>query len=280
MEAPSEAAGRGSSVLGIDVSHHQGTVDWKAVAAEGIVFAFVKATEGVTFVDKQFAINWAAMKDAGILRGAYHFFRPARPVKDQVDSFLRTLGTLDERTLPPVLDIEEARTQTGLDEWQALPLSRRAPVVLEWLESVADRAGRQPILYTRRGFIRNCMDNPGGLTKYPLWIAHYTANPEPAVPEGWPSWLFWQHSEKGRVKGIQGPVDLNRFNGELAELLALAGAGVPAAEAAGAPEDTVETAPAGSPEAAEAEAGASGSGGHGRRKKQPAAGRTPPPDVD
>jgi GH25 family lysozyme M1 (1,4-beta-N-acetylmuramidase) len=81
------------TLAGIDVSHHQGEVNWHAVAEAGISFAFAKATEGATFVDPQFLRNWALIKDAGIVRGAYHFFRPSKPAESQVTNFLTVTET-------------------------------------------------------------------------------------------------------------------------------------------------------------------------------------------
>jgi len=198
-------------------------VDWGAVAAAGVSFAYAKATDGSRFVDPQFASNWAGMKDAGILRGAYHFFRPAAPVVAQMDQFVSALGSIDAGDLPPVLDLEEAATSTGQDEWQATPIEQRVPLVLAWLEAVEESLGVKPLVYTRRGFVKSCFGDAGGLTDYLLWIAHYTSAQKPAIPDGWADWTFWQHSETGQVDGINGNVDLDRFNGSVAGLMALAG---------------------------------------------------------
>ncbi len=154
-----------SVVSGIDVSHHQGTVDWEAVAGAGISFAYAKATEGSNFVDSQFAANWTGMKNAGIVRGAYHFFRPAAPVKAQVDQFVSVVKAMGADDLPRVLDVEEARTSAGQDEWKAFPIAQRIPIVLEWLEQAEEGLGRRPAIYTRRGFVKSCFGDPGGLTE-------------------------------------------------------------------------------------------------------------------
>ncbi len=113
---------------GIDVSHHQGNVNWHAVAEAGVSFAFVKATDGDTFVDPQFSTNWTGIKDAGIMRGAYHFFRPARPVDSQVENFVRTIRETGDGDLPSVLDLEEAPTPHG-DEWEDVLTEQRVPLV-------------------------------------------------------------------------------------------------------------------------------------------------------
>ena len=155
------------TLAGIDVSHHQGEVNWHAVAEAGISFAFAKATEGATFVDPQFSRNWAPMKDAGIVRGAYHFFRPAKPAESQVANFLKAVNELGDGDLPAVLDLEEAPTPHG-DEWEEVPAQNRVPLVLTWLDAVANSLGRKPIIYTRRGFIELELPEPAILAQFPL----------------------------------------------------------------------------------------------------------------
>ena len=187
------------SIRGIDVSDYQPNVNWQAVAREGIVFSFVKSTEGATLVAQTFARNWAAMKAAGIQRGAYHFFRPASSVQGQIDLFLKTVK-LEAGDLPAVLDLE---TTGGLSGEQ---LCDRAAI---WLEAVEKATLMRPIIYTYPGF----WDNLGTkrFADYPLWIAHYTTAEEPWVPGGWKTWTFWQYSDTGAVSGVSGNVDTNIF---------------------------------------------------------------------
>ncbi len=211
---------------GIDVSHHQGNVNWHAVAEAGISFAFVKATDGGTFTDPQFGTNWIGVKDAGIIRGAYHFFRPAKPVDSQVENFVRTVREIGDGDLPPVLDLEEAPTPHG-DEWEDVSGEQRVPLVLTWLEAVEARLGQKPIIYTRRGFVTLELPNPAPLAQHLLWIAHFTSKSTPTVPSIWSTWTFWQYSDGGKVDGIVGHVDLDRFNGSSSDLAALARAGSP-----------------------------------------------------
>lgn len=213
---------------GIDVSRFQAKVDWPAVAAAGRAFAYIKATEGATYRDPKFAAHWAGAKAAGMLRGAYHFFRPAKPAAAQVENFCSLVGALASGDLPPMLDLEE--TPGEHDEWTTIPKPDRRPLALEWLHAVEERLGRRPIVYTRRGFI-STLGGAGGLAQYPLWVAHYTQAAKPAVPAGWQNWTLWQYSDAGQVPGIAGKVDLDRFAGTLEELRALAG--LTAAEAGG-----------------------------------------------
>ncbi|OCQ94707.1 hydrolase [Oscillatoriales cyanobacterium USR001] len=187
------------SIRGIDVSSYQPNINWQSVANDGILFAFVKATEGVTWIDDTFARNWAAMKTVGIQRGAYHFFRPASSIQGQIDSFLKTVK-LQPGDLPPVLDVESTG---GLG---ATEICDRMAI---WLDAVEKETGMQPIIYTYPGFWENL--GTKRFSDYPLWIAHYTTAEEPWVSGGWSSWTFWQYTDKGRVAGISGNVDINIF---------------------------------------------------------------------
>ncbi|HEV7717761.1 MAG TPA: GH25 family lysozyme, partial [Arsenicitalea sp.] len=92
-------------VRGIDVSHHQGKIDWPGVAVTGVSFAYIKASEGGDHVDTAFGPNWSGARSVGITVGAYHFFTLCRPGAEQAANFLRVLP-LDQPMLPPVIDLE------------------------------------------------------------------------------------------------------------------------------------------------------------------------------
>ena len=117
-------------VDGIDISHFQRVVDWTAVAASGIQFCFIKATEGAGNIDPRFVQNWKSAGDAGLVRGAYHFFHPADAAIAQANSFLRMVGRLEPGDLPPALDLEVPAA------WAGITAGDRVPRAIEWLESV------------------------------------------------------------------------------------------------------------------------------------------------
>ena len=199
---------------GIDISHYQGTVSWSKVDDAGITFAFMKATEGTSYADPTLKTNWAGAERQGIYRSAYHFARPGSgSAVAQARFFVSKAGTFQDRgDLPPVLDLE---TTGGLG-----PAALRS-WVSTWLSTVEDLTGRRPILYFSPYFWIDHLGNSTAFTKYPLWVAHYTTG-SPKVPGGWSSWTFWQRTDSGRVSGIGGNVDMNRFNGTSAQLAALA----------------------------------------------------------
>ena len=198
-----------AQAAGLDVSHYQGTVQWSRLPAQGIHFAFVKATDGVGGKDPLFTANWTGAREAGVLRGAYHFFRAEHPGDAQAEHFLSQIGALEAGDLPPVLDIEVT------DNTATPALVEGA---LQWLQAVEARTGRLPIVYTDPYFGRTYLAD-ARFAKYPLWIADYSADPT-RLPGAWngKEWSFWQHSEKGQVPGIEGPVDLNAFRGSPADL--------------------------------------------------------------
>ncbi|HSF38641.1 MAG TPA: GH25 family lysozyme [Thermoanaerobaculia bacterium] len=187
-------------VPGIDVSHYQGTVDWQQVAGAGMAYAFVKATQGVSTVDSQFAVNWPGVQAAGLLRGAYHFYQPGDDPQQQAENFLSVVQ-LEPGDLLPVLDIETLGSQTASEIVQGIET---------WLGTVQAAIGRAPIVYTAPGFWNGLGTQQFGT--YPLWVAEYGVS-IPKLPAGWTSWTFWQYSESGSVAGVSGSVDLDVFQG-------------------------------------------------------------------
>jgi lysozyme len=189
---------------GIDVSQDQGSVAWGEVADAGIVFTFIKATDGMTYVDPTFAQNWQEAGAAGLLRGAYHFFRAEDDPQTQATWFWQTVGSPGE--LPLVVDVEETMGQ---------PASVVVANLTAFLASLERLTGKQPMIYTDPGFWNGLGTSAFG--SYPLWVANYGVA-QPTLPAGWTLWDFWQHSESGQVAGIAGPVDLDVFSGPASAL--------------------------------------------------------------
>jgi lysozyme len=190
---------------GIDVSSYQGEIDWKRVKAAGVIFAFARVSDGLAVIDQRFPDNYAAMKRAGLHRGAYQFFRASVDPKAQADLLLATVRPLGLPDLPLVADVETA---------DGMPPEEVRARLGKWLAHVEKRTRRRPIVYTSpaMGEVLG-----GEFGAHPLWVAHYQVDC-PTVPVGWERWTFWQHSSDGRVPGVSGPVDLNRFAGSLREL--------------------------------------------------------------
>lgn len=194
-------------VHGIDVSHYQGDIDWEAVKATEkqefpIRFAFMKATEGGDHKDKRFDENFLGAANAGITRGAYHFYNPNTDPIRQADFFISQVK-LKKGDLAPVLDIE--RKPRDVAQLQG--------DLLKFLQRLEQHYGVKPIIYTSYKYKLRYLNTPEFAT-YPFWIAHYYVSE--LSYEG--AWQFWQHTDFGAVPGIEDNVDLNVFNGSLNDL--------------------------------------------------------------
>ncbi len=210
-EQAAVVCGRGPTVKGIDVSYYQGDIDWPAARADGVEFAFIRAGDGTGYIDSRFEQNWGAAAAQGILRGAYQFFRPDEDPLAQADIMLGKLaGSPGE--LPPVIDVED---DGGLAP-EAVEAAVRA-----WIDRVRPVVGREPIIYTGFYFWRDQVGAPD-LTGSPLWHAQYTTAACPNIAPPWPDWAFWQFTSTGRIAGITGDVDINRWNGTRDDLAAFA----------------------------------------------------------
>jgi lysozyme len=201
----------GSVVQGIDVSEFQGTINWTAVKNAGIKFAFIRVSDG-TYQDPKFATNWAGAKSAGILRGAYQFFRASDDPITIADQFLAKMGPLGDGDLPPVLDVEVTDGQS------ATTIRTRME---QWLAHVEQKTGRTPFIYVSPGFWPN-VGSPNE-SHYRLWVANWQVTCPSLPAGGWSTWQMWQKADNGSVGGISGAVDLDEFNGSLAQLQVLAG---------------------------------------------------------
>lgn len=214
-----------ATVPGIDVSYWNAGIDWPKVRATGQRFVVSKATEGDGYRDPSLVNNWLGAKSAGLLRGAYHFFRCNVDPKKQADNYINYIRTLkDDGEFPPVLDLE---THDNVKKEKIIP------AVKTWLDRVEAAFGKKPIIYSGFYFLKDYLSEAGGgppawAKDYPLWLAQYpdsyVEGMQPSLPKGWFSWTIWQYSEKGRLNGINANVDLDLFNGTLEDLYKFAGA--------------------------------------------------------
>jgi len=185
------------AIQGIDVSKWQGEINWKAVKKDQITFAFAKATQGIKWRDPMYKKNRKGMKKNKIVKGAYHFFESKHSGKTQAKHYWKT-AKWKKGDLPPVLDLERIDKGT-----KAKDMLREARVWLDWVE---DKCDCKPLIYTNRNFFEKHLREQ--FNDYPYWIARYRKK----APD-FTTWLFWQYTDKGRVKGIKGKVDRNAFFG-------------------------------------------------------------------
>ena len=200
----------GYEIHGIDISHHQGTIDWRTLREKGLInetpirFIMIKATEGASRVDQNFADNFHQAREYGFTRGAYHFYSVYSPAEKQAAFYIKH-AKLENGDLPPVLDVEHKPKNQTDEEFAAS--------ILKWLDIVEKHYGVKPIIYTYYKFKMRYLNDPV-FDSYPYWIAHYYV--DEVEYEG--AWKFWQHTDAGRLPGIKGQVDFNIYNGSFYDL--------------------------------------------------------------
>lgn len=200
---------QGYEIHGIDISHHQGKIDWSElrnamIAKCPLRFVMIKATEGSGHIDENFQENFYQAREYGFIRGAYHFWSIKTPAREQANYFLSQVH-LEEGDLPPVLDVENIPADISVEDFQR--------EVLTWLHVVEDKYHVKPIIYTYYKFKESYLSDQR-FDDYPYWIAHYYVD----KVEYKGKWKFWQHTDVGRLPGIKGYVDLNIYNGSYYDL--------------------------------------------------------------
>lgn len=202
----------GPTILdGIDVSYWQLDVDWTKVKAAGKKYAIMRAAHALK-ADTKFAYNWKTCHAVGLHCGVYQYFEPDIDPIAQADLMISMMGKLAPGDLPPVIDVESKGSATP---------TQFAAAIGKWMDRVEKATGRKPMIYTGAYFWEDYV-KASTWVDHPLWHAQYCTSCCPNIPNPWKKWAFWQHSSTGKVSGINGNVDLNRFNGDAAALAALA----------------------------------------------------------
>ena len=201
-----------ATVPGIDVSGHQGTVNWATYWGQGKKFAYVKATEGTGYTNPYFAQQYNGSYNVGMIRGAYHFALPDRSTGAAQATYLLAHGggwSRDGRTLPAALDME-------YNPYGATCYGLSKASMTTWVRAFSDtyhsRTGVHPVIYTSTSWWNQCV-GASFRTTNPLWVARYATAPG-ALPYDWGTYTFWQYSST--------PIDQNQFNGAYDRLQALA----------------------------------------------------------
>ena len=193
-------------IQGFDVSHHQQDIAWQQIPKQKYRFVYLKATEGGDFKDRKFQDNWLKAREQGFLVGAYHFYRLCRDGQSQADHFIATVPHKTD-TLPPVIDLEY--DSKCIDTYSKEALLQQIQTMHDALKQ---HYGKQPIFYTSKSFYNIVL--AGHFQDVPLWVREYKGLPN---LKHQPQWHFWQHTQKGKIQGIQTPVDLNVFYGSEAD---------------------------------------------------------------
>ncbi|GAB1769194.1 GH25 family lysozyme [Priestia sp. RMT2NF4] len=190
----------------IDVSHHNGTIDWAKVASDGVKGAYIKLTEGTTFLDKKSYDNYIGAKNAGLRVGFYHFAHADNDPIAEVNFFLNKLGSM-KVDLPHCLDLEENKGKTK---------AQVTAFAVRWMEYIERKTSITPILYTGYSFIKSNFTS--AVARYPLWIARYSGSnrskgfTNPGDTAIWDRWSMFQYTDQGKVNGIKGNVDINEMD--------------------------------------------------------------------
>ena len=196
-------------IRGIDVSSYQGEIDWDVISSQNISFAFIKATEGTTFIDEKFVYNYEEAAKTNIEVGAYHFFSYDSSGKTQADNFINTVPNT-ENMLPPVVDLE------FYGDYNKSPKDSQAvhTELNNMLIALEEHYGKKPIIYCTEKSYNLYID--GYYDDYNIWIRSvYKA---PALSHD--KWTFWQYSNRGKLDGYNGEekfIDFNVFNGSTKE---------------------------------------------------------------
>ncbi|MGP9817825.1 cell wall-binding repeat-containing protein [Glutamicibacter sp. 363] len=226
---------RPPGTLGIDVSHHQGTVDWTQAYKNGARFGYIKATQSwpsSLFKDPKFNANYAASRNAGVIRGAYHFAMPAHSSgAAQAKEFLANGGgwSADGKTMPPLLDIEwnpysaKAYPQGKGDMCYGMTPAQTVNWIKSFGSTIKASTGRLPMIYTAQSWWDKCTGDSEAFKSWPLHVSVFptsdtsTKNPR-ELPEGWKTFNVWQYSSNSNLIGNSKNVDANVWNGNLTSL--------------------------------------------------------------
>ncbi len=212
----------GNRMRGIDVSLWRGAIQWGEVPKDegNIRFAITKATDGIGWTDPTFDVNWVGMRRAGLVRGSFHFYQPGIDAEAQADYYMGVMdGLVHDFDLPLILDVEP--TKFNISTWGKLSSQEHAKRLRRCLERIQAGSGRKPILYTNPNTWQTYLKHSKAFSDYPLWLANYTTG-LPLVPaENWggKGWTIWQFTEDGAARGVNPPVDVNWFNGNMEDML-------------------------------------------------------------
>ena len=193
-------------VRGVDVSSYQGTIDWDVLASQNIQFAFIKATEGSSYIDRNFMENYTNVIRTDLRIGAYHFFSYDSSGKTQAENFIAVVQKSNDM-LPPVVDVEFYG-----DKDEKLPDKAATQAELSiLLIELENHYGKKPIIYA----VKKSYDLyiAGKYMDYDIWIRNVIKHP--TLSDG-RDWTFWQYANREVLVGYSGPekhIDMNVYNG-------------------------------------------------------------------
>lgn len=197
-------------IHGLDISHHQGEIDWPSLQTEEFKFIYIKATEGGDFKDKRFQENLKNARQHGFLTGAYHFYTFCRPADDQANNFIDSVP-IAKGMLAPAIDLE-----FGGNCSKTLSQSEMFSELKVIMDKLSVHYGIEPVLYVTTEFYDAYFSRVN--TNYKFWVRSIYGRPTFPSDQ---SWVIWQYANRGHANGIEGFVDMNVFNGDIEQFKTL-----------------------------------------------------------
>jgi lysozyme len=202
-------------VRGIDVSHHQGVIDWKRIAAQNIRFVYLKASEGGDWRDASFGGHLEQAHAAGLAVGAYHYFTLCAPGPIQARNFIAAAPAVPHLNLPPAIDLEYVGNCGGRPGQGRLARELKAFIAI-----VKHHYGKTPVIYSTQTFFEDYLDKDPAFRAYPLWVRNLYGEAQWSRGR---TVMFRQFANHARLDGIKGSVDLDLYIGSKAQFAALTG---------------------------------------------------------
>ncbi len=191
-----------ANLKGIDIANYQAGLNFALVKQAGIDIVYIKATEGVKYVNPYLRQHYQEAKAQGLKVGFYHYFWPTLDPAQQMEHFVRATGGMDY-DCRPALDVEDAKGLTA---------DQVSKVTADAMEKLAELTGHEPVIYTYTYFARSSLVK-SYVDMYPLWIADYNSRGVPGSNPIWDSWIGYQYSSSGNIGGIT--IDMNEFTSDI-----------------------------------------------------------------
>lgn len=214
----SPAKNEKNMLKGIDISHYQGDFVTELAGNKTLDFVISKATQGLTYVDARFDDNWKMLKQEGHIRGAYHFYDASENAQQQALHFINTVGDINTADITPIVDIEGASLSKLGDHSTVQKTALIEKGLFQLLADLEFHYGRKPIVYTNYTFAQKYLVNTK-FANYPLWLAEYTSEQQPKIPNVWKESGFkiWQKSDTYKLDSTE--LDYDVFYGTRRQLV-------------------------------------------------------------
>lgn len=198
----------GEMARGVDLSSYQGEVDFSKLKSQGVEFAFVKATEGASYVDSRFLENWEGSRAAGVPTGAYHFFSYTESGAEQAAHYIKTVGELSGRLIPAV-DLELSTAEkTNPPEKDTVVRSLRV-----FVAAIEEKYGVKPMIYATKEYFNKYLKDD--FSEYPRWVRSVFW---PVYLEAGEDWAVWQYDDHAKLEGYAGEeefIDMDVVNSKI-----------------------------------------------------------------